>query len=212
MAVAGTATFGAVALAIGESIKKASDFQQTTVAFETMLGSAEKAKNMLQQLTQFAAKTPFQLSDVEVGTKRLLAYGIESGKVIDTLKVLGDIAAGVGMDKLPFLITALGQVHAKTVLSGEELKQFTETGVPLIEELAKVTGHSVGEIVDGTKDLRISYDQVVEALTNMTGEHGKFFNLMDKQSKTAAGLWSTVKDNIDITMRTLGQQFLIAYP
>lgn len=201
-AIIGFATKGALALgaattaALGFALNSAAAYEQNRIAFETMLGSAEKARILLKQLSDFAVKTPFNLPDIVEGSKRLLAYGLAAEDVIPTMTALGNISAGVGRDKLPFLITALGQVRAKTVLSGEELKQFTETGVPLIEELSKVTGISVGEIVNNTKDLGISYDSVLKALTNMSSEGGKFYNLMDRQSKTLSGTISNLQDDM----------------
>jgi len=201
-AVGGFATAGAAITAVGSAgLKSASDFEQTRIAFETMLGSAEKAGKTLSELSKFAEKTPFELPQVEQASKRLLAYGVSAEELIPTLKTVGDISAGVGTDKLGNLITALGQVKAKTVLSGEELRQFTETGVPLIKELAEVTGYSEKEITDKTKDLGISFEQVQTALKNMTSEGGKFFNLMEKQSQTAAGTISNLKDVVSRILR-----------
>jgi len=97
-------------------------------------------------MTNFAKKTPFTLQGLENETKKLLAYGISQKEVMADLKVLGDIAAGVGMDKLPNLTLAYGQVRAAGRLTGMELRQFTEAGVPLLEELSKVTGMAVQDM------------------------------------------------------------------
>lgn len=199
---------GVVSKAFGflsDSVGKASDLQEVGVAMEVMLGNADKARELLVSLAEFAATTPFQLDELHGLTRRLLAYGFAQEEVIPTLRDLGNIAAGVGKDKLPFLITALGQVRAKTILSGEELKQFTETGVPLIEELARVTGYSVGEITDQTKDLGISYELVALALANLSKDGGKFAGLMDRISKgTLGGALSNIQDKLSGLMRTIG--------
>lgn len=187
-----------------DSIGQAADLQQIRLSFETMLGSGEKAKQLLEDLNAFALQTPFNLTGLEEQTQRLLAYGLVQEDIIPTLNDLGNIAAGVGREKLPFLITALGQVRAKTVLSGEELKQFTETGVPLIEELAKVTGYSVAQIVDNTKDLGIGYDSVREALKRLSNDGGKFDGLMQKQSKTLLGVSSNFEDLRDNMLKMVG--------
>lgn len=203
-------TMGAVgAINLGKSILKLGmDMEQTNISFEVMLGSAEKANDLLEQIKKTAAKTPFELPDLLEGSKRLLAYNIEAEKIIPTLTALGNISSGVGRDKLPNLITALGQVSAKTVLAGEELRQFTETGVPLIAELAKVTGFTEKEITDKTKDLGITYDQVFQALSNMTSEGGKFNNLMARQAETAGGMLSNLQDIITQTGIALGESYL----
>ena len=186
------------------AVKTSAQFEQLQVSFETMLGSAERAEKMIKDIVRFAATTPFELLNVQKGAKRLLAYNVEADKVIDTMRVLGDISAGVGLDKLPNLITALGQVQAKTRLSGEELRQFTETGVPLISALAEMTGFAEREIADQTARLGISYDQVFKALESLTTEGGKFNNLMLKQSKTIAGLFSNLQDAFTIFLKDIG--------
>lgn len=188
--------------------KAAADFEQSQVAFTTMLGSAEKASKMLKDITDMAMKTPFQLKDIEVGAKQLLAYGISADGVLKDLTMLGDIASGVGMDKLPNLIMAFGQVNAATRLTGMELRQFTEAGVPLLEMLSKQLKKPVRDIQDMVSAGEVGFDDVRKALASLTGEGGKFFNLMEKQSKTTAGQISNFKDNVDKLLRTLGQELL----
>lgn len=188
----------------------AGNLEQTSIAFTTMLWNAESAQRLLKQLADFAKRTPFELTGIREQAKLLLAYGIAADDVISTLSILGNIAAWVGTDKLPRLVTALWQVKAKTVLAGEELRQFTETGVPLISELAKVTGHSVAEITWSTKELWISYAQVLQALQNLTSEWGKFNWLLDAQSKTFQGSLSNLKDSLNSLWEAIGTIFIPA--
>lgn len=178
----------------GFALKAAGDFEQTQLAFETMLGSADKAKTFIGELFDFAAQTPFEIGDLTEASKRLLAYGLQTKDVIPVLTDLGNITAGLGKEKLPFLITALGQVNTKTKLAGQELNQFLENGVEIIPYLAKVTGHSIAEITDQTKELGITYAQVREALGLLANT--KFYGLMSKQSKTLMGQWSNFKDQL----------------
>lgn len=141
---------GIVAGAFGVIGKGALDsaikFEQYGIAFETMLGSAEKSKKLLEDIAVFATKTPFNLEDIVEGTKRLAAYGIEAEKLIPTMEMLGNITAGVGREKLPQLILAYGQVRAATKLTGAELRQFTEAGVPLLEALVNKANETGGAI------------------------------------------------------------------
>ena len=176
------------------ALKKSGEFEQLGVAFETMIGDASKAAEFTNKLFDFAAETPFNVENLADASKKLLAFGVAADDVLPTLDSLGNIASGVGMDKLPNLITALGQVKSKTVLAGQELMQFTETGVPIIAELAKVTGHSIKDITNNTKDLGITYDQVLKALNNLS--NGKFKDLMKKQSKTLLGQFSNFQDQL----------------
>lgn len=186
---------GAVVSASGNVLKSAADFQQSRVAFDTMLGSAERAKKMLKEISDFAQRTPFELPEVVTGAKQLLAYNIEAEKIIPTFEALGNIAAGVGKDKLPQLILAYGQVRAATKLTGAELRQFTEAGVPLLDTLAKQFGTTAGTIQDMISAGKIKFSDVEKAISGMSGEGGKFFNLMDKQSKTFDGVLSNLNDN-----------------
>ena len=137
---AGVAAAGLVATlgVVGKSfLDNASMIEQSRIAFETMLGSSDKARKLLTQLSDFARKTPFDLPQVIEGSQRLLAYNVAAEDIIPTFTMLGNIAAGVGKDKLPQLILAFGQVKAATHLTGAELRQFSEAGVPLLDTLAK---------------------------------------------------------------------------
>lgn len=181
-----------------------SKFEQWNVAFETMLGSSEKASKLMAELTDFAKKTPFNTTEVVEYSKRLLAMGVSMEDVIPTMESLGNIAAGVGTDKLPQLVLAFGQVKAAGHLTGMELRQFTEAGVPLLDELSKSFGKSTGEIQKMISNGQIGFPAVQQALGNLTGEGGRFFNLMEKQSQTLGGMWSNVVDTFTQVAKKLG--------
>lgn len=183
--------------ALGRSaIDIASDFEQNRISFETMLGSGERAGQLLKQLSDFARSTPFEFTQLTTASKQLLAYGVSAEDIIPTLTNLGNIAAGVGTDKLPQLMLAFGQVKAATVLTGAELRQFSEAGVPLLDALATQAGKSAKEMKEAISDGAVSFEDVKKALEGMSGEGGKFFNLMEKQSKTFGGVMSNVKDSV----------------
>ena len=192
----------------GIAIKAAADAEQTKIAFTTMLGSGEKAASFVKDLTQFAKKTPFELKGLEDASKKLLAFGIVPERVLPDLKALGDIAAGVGTEKLPFLITAFGQVQAKGRLMGQELLQFSESGVPLLGELAGMFGKTTAEVQEMITAGEVGFGDVRKALENMSGEGGRFNNLMDQQSKSLNGMISNLKDAWNIFLRGEGQQLL----
>jgi tape measure domain-containing protein len=182
--------------------------EQTQVAFETLLGSATKAKSLISDLQSFASITPFNTDQLTDLTKQLLAYGFAQEEVIPNMKALGDIAAGVGMEKLPFLTLAYGQVRTAGKLTGAELRQFTENGVPLLAELAKNMGKTTAEVQDLIHDGSVGFKDVQLALAGLTGEGGRFFNLMEKQGKTVGGRISTLKDNLQLMAMGLGQALL----
>lgn len=190
------------------ALKAAGDMEQTTVAFTTMLGSGEKAQQFIQQLIQFAKTTPFTLTGLETASKQLLAYGFAQEDVLPNLKALGDIAAGVGMDKLPNLILAFGQVKAATHLTGMELRQFTEAGVPLLDALAEEFNKPVSAIQDMISAGQIGFPAVEQALKSLTEGGGRFNNLMDKQSHTLEGMISNLEDAWNIFLTGEGQKLL----
>lgn len=200
---AAVALGAATAAAVTFGLKSASELQQARIAFETMLGSADQARTMMKKLSDFAVKTPFALPEVVAGAKGLLAYGISAEKILPTFKALGNIAAGVGKDKLPQLTLAFGQVKAATKLTGMELRQFTEAGVPLLEMLAKQSGKSVAQIKDDMENgAAPSFEEVEKAIFSMSEKGGKFFNLLETQSKTLGGTMSNLKD---VAIRTLSE-------
>lgn len=208
--IAGVAIAAAGTFITSKFVKVAGDFEQFNIAFETMLGSADRAKKLLGDITEFAAKTPFELPELIEGSKRLLAFGFAGEKIIDTMRTLGNITAGVGREKMPQLILALGQVRAATRLRGQELRQFTEAGVPLIEELAKTMGKEEKEIADLVSKGKVSFDLTYQALQNLTKDGGRFANLMVKQSKTLFGVFSNIKDFLTIIGKEVGDELLPA--
>jgi len=178
--------------ALGTSfVNVASATEQNRVAFQTMLGSADKARKALSDLSDFAAETPFALPQVVEGAKRLLAYNVSSEKLIPTFKMLGDVAAGLGKEKLDPLITAFGQVQAKGRLMGQELLQFREAGF----DLAKALGVTNEQLEDMVSREEVKFDDVEKAFQKATSSSGLFYDLMNKQSKTFGGTLSNIQDN-----------------
>ena len=203
-----TVALGGATAALGFFLKKGGELEQTNIAFETMLGSAEKGKQLFADLAKFTKATPFELKDTLIGAKRLLAYNIEAEKIIPTLTALGNIAAGVGREKLPFLILALGQVRTATKLRGQELRQFSEAGVPLIAALAEKFGKAESEIASMVSRGEVGFKDVEEAIIAMTSGTGKFADLMQKQSKSFLGILSIIRDTLNIIAIEIGSSIL----
>lgn len=207
--VAGVMRGSAAIVELGKSsLQAASNAETTRIAFETMLGSKERATELQSQIVDLAAKTPFELTELNDYTKRLMSMGIEHKDVIADMKSLGDVAAGVGKEKLPQIVLAFGQVKAAGKLMGGELKQFTEAGVPLLETLAKQAGKSTAQIRDAISAGTVNFDMVREAMRSLTGEGGKFFNLMEKQSKTLDGMMSNLSDSFNQVQVELGDKLM----
>jgi tape measure domain-containing protein len=182
--------------------------EQMAVSFNTLTGSLSSGTAIMEQIKSLAANTPFELPQLQEGAKRLLAFGIESQDITEKLRQLGDISAGVGTEKLPNLILAFGQVKAAGKLTGNELRQFTEAGVNLLDQLAKQGGKSMSQVKQDIEDKKVSFQDVSKALEMMTSEGGRFFNMMENQSKTTAGQISNLKDSWNILSADLGKFFL----
>ncbi len=193
----------AILAPIGIGVKLAAEFEATNIAFETMLGSAEKAKVVMAEIDALAAKTPFELPQVEKAYKQLLAFGVPTEKLQNDFVALGNISSGVGAD-IDQLIRAFGQVKGKGLLKGGEFMQFAEAGVDLGQML-----RDVGVQFDLTKqdvgDMKIPFEKVEEAILKAAGSGGKFDGLMEKLSATTSGKISNIGDNLSRTMRTVGQ-------
>lgn len=180
-------------------------FQQLEVAFNTMLGSADKADALMAQLVRTAATTPFDLEGVAQGAKQLLAYGMEAEKVNETLIRLGDIAAGLSMP-LNDLVYLYGTTMAQGRLYTQDLNQFTGRGIPMIEELAKVFGVAESKVKDLVEAGRVGFPEVQKVIENLTGEGSKFGGLMEEQSKTISGQIRNIKDDIASMFNDMGKQ------
>lgn len=179
-------------------------FQQLEIAFETMLGSTEKANDLMAQLTQTAAKTPFDLQGVAQGAKQLLAYGTAAEEVNDVLVHLGDIASGLSIP-LNDIVMLYGTTMTQGRMYTQDLRQFMGRGIPIAEELAKqfgVTKDKVGELVTQGK---VTSKEFNAAIMAMSSEGGKFYNLMEKQSASLTGQISNLEDAWDVARNNIGK-------
>lgn len=208
----GLLAVGAAAVYAGyEAVRMAADFENATVSFKVMTGSAERAKDLLEELTKLGIETPFKSGELIKQAQTLKAYGVETEDLVDTLRTLGDVASGGSGgsldERLGRLVLAFGQTRSQGKLMGQELRQFANAGVPLIESLAKVVGRPVPAVRGLVEAGRIGTREVAEALNLMTGPSGQFFNLMEERSKTVEGRWSAFVENIQVGLRNLGLSF-----
>ena len=181
------------------------EFQQFEIAFETMLGSAEGAKRMISDLANLAATTPFDMKGVVSGAKQLLANGFAANEITETMRRLGDVSAGLGLN-LQDLTWLYGTTMVQGRLFTRDLMQFTGRGIPLTEELAKqfgVTKDKVSELVTAGK---VGFPEVKKAIESLTNEGGKFGGLMEKQSHSITGQISNIQDTIEMAINDLGTQ------
>ena len=192
--------------AIVSGLKTASGLEQANIAFETMLGSGEQAKTFLDDLKGFAAETPFEFPDLVRASQRLLAMGFAAKDVRPTLTAIGDAVAGLGggKEQINQVTTAIGQMMAKGKIQSDELLQLTEAGIPALKILADSYGVTTGQMQDMVSEGKVLSDKAIPALVKGL-EHGtksskSFGGMMAKQSKTAAGMWSTLMDTFQMGM------------
>lgn len=180
------------------------EMEQYTTSLEVMLGSASKASAMIEKMRDFAAKTPLTLENVISGGSLLMSYGVDESNLIDTMTKLGDLARG-NAEKMDRITLAYGRMLAKGKVTGEELMQMTEAGVPLQTALAEsigVTGEEFSKMVSAGK---VGIDDLNKAITGLTTGNGKFAGMMEKQSQTMHGMLSTLLDNLSEFMRKMGE-------
>ena len=189
---------------ISQMVAVRSQFQQLEISFGTMLKSKEKANELMAQLTDLAAKTPFGLQEVSEGAKRLLAFQVPAEEVTETLRRMGDVASGLGVP-MGQLIHVYGQVKAQGKLMTNDLYQFMNAGIPIIAELSKVVGKSETEIKDMVSAGKIGFTEIQAVIKNMTNEGGLFYNLMAEQSKSLGGQISNLRDNFDQMLNEIGK-------
>lgn len=181
------------------------EFQQLEMAFTTMLGNAQQASDLMGQLTKLAATTPFDMKGVASGAKQLLAYGVAADDVVDTMRRLGDIAAGLSLP-----LTDLAWLYGTTLTQGRmytmDLRQFQARGIPMADELAKIMGVTKNEVAGLVTAGKIGSAEVTQAIQNMTAEGSRFGGLMEAQSHTITGQWSNIQDTIQMAFNDLGKQ------
>ena len=186
-------------------------YQKQQIALEGILGSATKAQSAINQLKQKALESPFMVKQLVTYTKQLAAFGIEYDNLIPTVSKLADVSVGLGVD-MDRIILAYGQVKSATVLRGQELRQFTEAGIPMVEELAKKFTALNGELVT-TADIfdliskrQVSFDMVQKVMSDLTSEGGKFYKMQENITNTLAGQIEKLKDIWDAELNRIGEE------
>lgn len=189
----------------GSIFNTRSQFQQLEISFNTMLGSADKSKQLMDELIQTAAHTPFDMSSITGGAKQLLAYGTEAKDVNKTLVQLGDIASGLNIP-LGDLVYLYGTTVSQGRMFTMDLRQFMGRGVPLAEELGKILHQNTTEVQESVSKGKVTSDIFKEAIANMTQAGGRFGGLMEQQSKTLEGQWSNIGDSIQQMFNEIGKK------
>ncbi len=186
------------------------EFQKQRIALTSIIGDSMKAETIFNRIKDLAVVSPFQFKELASYAKQLSAYSIPYEELYDTTKRLADISAGVGVD-MGRIILAYGQVRSAAFLRGQELRQFTEAGIPLVDELAKrftVLENKVvsaGEVFDKISRKEVSFGMVKDVLWELTDEGGKFYNMQEALAESLAGKWSNLQDAWDVMMADIAE-------
>lgn len=200
--------------AVGAFVKKLAEvrgeFELQQVALRSILRDYQAADKIFSQVKTLSVKSPFTFSELLRDTKQLAAFSVETDKLFGTLTRLADVSAGLGVD-MNRIILAYGQVRSATVLRGQELRQFTEAGIPIIDMLAqkftKLEGTvvSAGDVFERISKKMVSFKDVDEVFTQLTSSGGMFFEMQKKQSETLAGKLANLKDAYMIMLNGIGE-------
>lgn len=184
------------------------EMQKTTLA--AMLGDMNAAEQVITRIQGLAVESPFQFKELTTYAKQLSAFSVPAEELYDTTKMLADVSAGlgVGMDRI---VLAYGQVRSAAFLRGQEVRQFTEAGIPILDELAKqfseLEGRAVstGEVFDKISARLVPFEMVAKVFKDMTSEGGKFYNMQEVQAETLQGKISNLKDAYEVMLNEIGK-------
>lgn len=180
-------------------IEVGGEFEVQHIALQSILGDLEQANTMFNQIKQLAVVSPFNFKELVTYSKQVAAFNVPYAEMYDTTRRLADMSAGLGVD-MGRLILAFGQVRSAAVLRGQELRQFTEAGIPMVQALAdeftKLNGKVVttGEVFDLISKRAVPFEMVKKVLWDMTNEGGRFYNMQFTLADTLTGKWSNLVD------------------
>lgn len=186
------------------------EFEIQQKSLQVLLQNRDEANKLWQQTVDLAVRSPFRVSELVSYTRQLAAYRIETDKLHETTKRLADVSAGLGVD-MNRLILAYGQVRAAEYLRGTELRQFTEAGIPMLDELAKrftkLEGKAVsaGDVFERISKRMVSFEDVAAVFERMTSAGGAFYKMQEEQSNTLKGMISNLHDSIDLMLNDIGK-------
>ena len=204
LAIGGAVT-GSVA-AIGAAfrgVKLAADMEQVAVAMEVMTGSAEKGNRAIEALMEFSNSTPLKPDEVVSAGRALIAFGTDADDVVGVLRKVGNVASGIGAP-LGEIAEIYGKAQVSGRLFGEDINQLAGRGIPIQKELAKVLGVSTSNIKQLVSDGKIGFPELEKAFSNMSAEGGQYAGMLEKQSKTFSGVFSTLTGKLDDLLRNVG--------
>ncbi|MBO7323479.1 MAG: hypothetical protein J6U51_07855, partial [Bacteroidales bacterium] len=195
---------------VSSLVRVTGEFELQKTTLSAMLGDLNAAENILTKIKGLAVESPFQFKELATYTKQLSAFAVPAQELYDTTKMLADISAGlgVGMDRI---VLAYGQVRSAAFLRGQEVRQFTEAGIPILDELAKQFTELEGRVVSTTEvfdkisSRLVPFEMVAKVFKDMTSEGGKFYNMQEVQAETLKGKISNLKDAYEMMLNEIGE-------
>ena len=194
----------AMAGLIGFGVKYNSEIEQLQTSFEVMTGSAEKAKDIIAELQKIGAETPFEVKDLAKATNLLMSFGFGAEDAIDSMLMLGDIAQG-SSEKLDTISKAYGRMVSSQKVTLEDMNMMIDSGFNPLQIIVENTGESMKSLYDRISKGTMSVEEITEAMKQATSAGGKYFQSMEKQSKTLNGQISTLKDNFSMFAGVLAE-------
>ena len=209
-AVKGFVAYRAASAGFGQvkdAFSIATDLESTRASFAVLTGSAEKARGLVEQLRQYDLQTTFNFADTTQAAQTLLNFGIATDQVLPRLKELGDVSLG-DSNKLRLLSKAFGDVKAKGKLTGEEVRQFVNSGLNPLQEISRMTGESMASLTDKMSQGGISFQMVADAIKSATSEGGRFFGMVEQRAKTTAGQLELLRGEWDMLKADMATDLL----
>lgn len=192
-------------------VRTTAEFELQRTTLGAILQDVEKANVLYEQMKDLAVKSPFNFKELATYAKQLSAYSIPVDQLYDTTKMLADVSAGLGVS-MDRLVLAYGQIRSASFLRGQEVRQLTEAGIPILEELRKQfvelgeEGITVGEVFDKISKRMVPFEMVSKVFKDMTSEGGKFYQMQEVQAETLRGKLSNLKDAYQIMFSEIGEK------
>lgn len=194
---------------ISEVANVTGEFELQRIALGALVQDSIAANTIFEKIKATAIKSPFSVMQLTSSTKQLAAYRIEAEKLFDTTMMLSDVSAGLGVP-MERLILAFGQIRAASVLRGQEVRQLTEAGIPIISLLADKFGElenrvvSTGEVFDKISNRLVPFEMINEIFEDMTAKGGMFYEMQKIQAETIKGRLVNLTDAYQLFLDKMG--------
>lgn len=204
--------FGAVGIRrfLSSLVEVTGQFEVQHMALRNILQDADAADRIFKDLYDFSSRSTYRFSELAKYSKQLAAFNIDKSNLLETTKMLGDVASGLGMS-MDRLILAYGHVKSSGFLRGIQLRSFSQNGVPILDELSKMFTEiegkavSLGDVFDKMMKRQIPFEMVEEAFRRMTSEGGKFYQMQEVLAKTLSGQINILKGKWENMLYAIGQ-------